>query len=134
MLKLCKWFGDFVTSDNDVDELFYITDLLDFATWTEKKLNGLHALSLTADDLQLLKDCIKAQSKDKQRYLRYVANTPFNRRTATGVFNELQRRKGAKTIHGGHVQRDCIRYIRTGLKTGQHSELLISLVNAFTKC
>lgn len=108
--------------------------MLDFATWTERELNGLHALELTADDLQLLKDCIKAQSKDKQRYLRYVAYSPLNRRTATGAFNELQRRKGAKAIDGRNVQRDCIRYIRAGLKTGQHSDLLISLVDMFTKC
>ena len=95
--------------------------------------HGYNATSLTQDDLELLKDCIKAQSKDKQRYLRYVANSPLNRRTATGAFNELQRRKGAKFIDGRNVQRDCIRYIRAGLKTGRHSELLISLVNTFTK-
>lgn len=106
--------------------------MLDFVKWTEKELNGLHALTLTADDLQLLKDCIKAQSKEKQRYLRYVANSPLCRRSATGMFNESQRRKGAKPIHGAHVQRDCIRYIRAGLKTGEHSELLVSLVNMFT--
>ena len=121
-----------MTSDNDADELFYITDMLDFARWTEKELNGLHALSLTADDLQLLKDCIKAQSKDKQRYLRYVANNPLCRKSATAEFNNAQRHKGAKIVDAWTLQRACIRYIRAGLKTGQHSELLISLVNTFT--
>lgn len=43
-----------MTSDNDVDELFYITDLLDFATWTEKELNGLHAMYLTQDELNVI--------------------------------------------------------------------------------
>lgn len=122
-----------LTADNNTDELLYITDMVDFIQWTEKELNGLHALSLTADDLQLLKDCIKAQSKEKQRYLRYVAYSPLCRRTATGAFNETQRRKGAKAIDGRNVQRDCIRYIRAGLKTGQHSDLLISIVESFTK-
>lgn len=107
--------------------------MLDFAKWTENELNGLHALSLTADDLQLLKDCIKAQSKDKQRYLRYVANSPLCRKSATAEFNTAQRYKGYKIIDGAHVQRDCIRYIRAGLKTGQHSDLLISVVESFTK-
>jgi len=120
-----------LTADSNTDEMVYITDMLDFAKWTESELNGLHALSLTSDDLQLLKDCIKAQSKDKQRYLRYVANSPLDRRTATGVFNNAQRRKNAKIIRGANVQRDCIRYIRAGLKTGDHSQLLINLVNAF---
>lgn len=122
-----------MTSDNDVDELFYITDLLDFAKWTEKELNGLHAMELTQDDLQLLKDCIKAQNKDKQRYLSYIANTPLSREAATGVFNTECRRHNKKIIRGYNVQRDCIRYIRAGLKTGQHSELLITIVNTFTK-
>lgn len=122
-----------LTADSTADELFYITDMIDFIQWTEKELNDLHALTLTADDLQLLRDCIKAQSKDKQRYLRYVANSPLCRRTATGAFNEAQRRKGAKAIDGRNVQRDCIRYIRTGLKTGRHSDLLISIVESFTK-
>lgn len=122
-----------LTADSTADELFYITDMIDFIQWTEKELNDLHALTLTADDLQLLKDCIKAQSKDKQRYLCYVANSPLCRRTATGAFNETQRRKGAKAIDGRNVQRDCIRYIRAGLKTGQHSDLLISIVESFTK-
>lgn len=122
-----------LTADNNTDELLYITDMVDFIRWTEKELNGLHALSLTADDLQLLKDCIKAQSKEKQRYLRYVAYSPLCRRTATGAFNETQRRKGAKTIDGRNIQRDCIRYIRARLKTGQHSDLLISIVESFTK-
>lgn len=122
-----------LTADSNTDELLYITDMVDFIQWTEKELNGLHALSLTADDLQLLKDCIKAQSKEKQRYLRYVAYSPLCRRTATGAFNETQRRKGAKAIDGRNVQRDCIRYIRAGLKTGQHSDLLISIVESFTK-
>ena len=120
-----------LTADSNTDEMVYITDMLDFAKWTESELNGLHALSLTSDDLQLLKDCIKAQSKDKQRYLRYVANSPLDRRTATGAFNNAQRRKNAKIIRGANVQRDCIRYIRAGLKTGEHSQLLINLVNAF---
>lgn len=122
-----------LTADNNTDELFYITDMLDFVKWTENELNDLHALTLTADDLQLLYDCIKAQSKDKQRYLRCVANSPLCRKSATTEFNNSQRRKGAKAIHGAHVQRDCIRYIRAGLKTGQHSQLLIDLVNTFTK-
>lgn len=122
-----------LTADSAADELFYITDMIDFIQWTEKELNDLHALTLTADDLQLLKDCIRAQSKEKQRYLCYVANSPLCRRTATGAFNETQRRKGAKAIDGRNVQRDCIRYIRTGLKTGQHSDLLISIVESFTK-
>lgn len=122
-----------LTADNNTDELFYITDMLDFVKWTENELNDLHALTLTADDLQLLKDCIKAQSKEKQRYLRYIANSPLCRKTATTEFNSSQRRKGAKAIHGAHVQRDCIRYIRAGLKTGEHSQLLIELVNTFTK-
>lgn len=108
--------------------------MLDFVKWTEKELNGLHALTLTADDLQLLKDCIKAQSKDKQRYLRYVANSPLCRKSATAEFNNAQRNKGAKIVDAWTLQRACIRYIRAGLKTGQHSELLISLVNTFTKC
>ena len=107
--------------------------MLDFATWTERELNGLHALTLTADDLQLLKDCIKAQSKDKQRYLRYVAYSPLSRESATGAFNTECRRRDKKIIRGYNVQRDCIRYIRAGLKTGQHSQLLIDLVNTFTK-
>ena len=120
-----------LTADSNADEMVYITDMLDFVKWTESELNGLHALSLTSDDLQLLKDCIKAQSKDKQRYLRYVANSPLCRKSATAEFNNAQRRKNAKTIHGAHMQRDCIRYIRAGLKTGEHSQLLINLVNAF---
>lgn len=120
-----------LTADSNTDEMIYITDMLDFAKWTESELNGLHALSLTSDDLQLLKDCIKAQSKEKQRYLRYVAYSPLCRRTATGAFNEMQRRKGTKAIDGAHMQRDCIRYIRAGLKTGEHSQLLINLVNEF---
>ena len=123
-----------MTPDNDADELFYITDMLDFAKWTEKELNGLHALSLTADDLQLLKDCIKAQSKDKQRYLRYVANSPLCRKSATAEFNNAQRHKGYKIIDGSHLQRDCIRYIRAGLKVGEHSDLLITLVDMFINC
>lgn len=122
-----------LTADSNTDELLYITDMLDFITWTEKELNGLHALTLTVDDLQLLKNCIKAQSKEKQRYLHYVANSPLCRRSATGAFNELQRRKGAKAIDGRNVQRDCIRYIRAGLKTGQHSDLLLSVIESFTK-
>ena len=121
-----------LTADSTADELFYITDMLDFVKWTENELNGLHALSLTADDLQLLKDCIKAQSKDKQRYLRYVANSPLCRKSATAEFNNAQRHKGYKIIDGAHLQRDCIRYIRAGLKTGEHSELLIAFVNMFT--
>lgn len=122
-----------LTADSTADELFYITDIIDFVQWTERELNDLHALTLTADDLQLLKNCIKAQSKEKQRYLRYVANSPLCRKSATTEFNSSQRRKGAKAIHGAHVQRDCIRYIRAGLKTGEHSQLLIELVNTFTK-
>lgn len=106
--------------------------MADFAKWTENELNDLHALTLTADDLQLLKDCIKAQSKDKQRYLRYVANSPLSRESATGAFNTECRRRDKKIIRGYNVQRDCIRYIRAGLKTGEHSELLVSLVNMFT--
>lgn len=120
-----------LTADSNTDEMVYITDMLDFAKWTESELNGLHALSLTSDDLQLLKDCIKAQSKDKQKYLRYVANSPLCRKSATAEFNNAQRRKNAKTIDAWTLQRVCIRYIRAGLKTGEHSQLLINLVNAF---
>lgn len=122
-----------LTADNNTDELFYITDMLDFLKWTENELNDLHALTLTADDLQLLKDCIKAQSKEKQRYLRYVANSPLCRKTATAEYNKAQRRKNAKPVDAWTLQRVCIRYIRAGLKTGQHSQLLIDLVNTFTK-
>lgn len=122
-----------LTADNNTDELFYITDMLDFAKWTENELNNLHALTLTADDLQLLYDCIKAQSKEKQRYLHYIANSPLSRESATGIFNTECRRRGKKIIRGYNVQRDCIRYIRAGLKTGQHSQILIDLVNTFTK-
>lgn len=122
-----------LTADSTADELFYITDMIDFVQWTEKELNDLHALTLTADDLQLLKDCIKAQSKEKQRYLRYIANSPLSREAATGIFNTECRRRGKKIIRGYNVQRDCIRYIRAGLKTGQHSQILIDLVNTFTK-
>ena len=122
-----------LTADNNTDELFYITDMLDFVKWTENELNDLHALTLTADDLQLLKDCIKAQSKEKQRYLRYVANSPLCRKTATAEYNKAQRRKNAKPVDAWTLQRVCIRYIRAGLKTGQHSQLLIDLVNTFTK-
>lgn len=122
-----------LTADSTADELFYITDMIDFIQWTEKELNDLHALTLTADDLQLLKDCIKAQSKEKQRYLRYVANSPLCRKTATAEYNKAQRRKNAKPVDAWTLQRVCIRYIRAGLKTGQHSQLLIDLVNTFTK-
>ncbi len=122
-----------LTADSTADELFYITDIIDFIQWTEKELNDLHALTLTADDLQLLKDCIKAQSKEKQRYLRYVANSPLCRKTATAEYNKAQRRKNAKPVDAWTLQRVCIRYIRAGLKTGQHSQLLIDLVNTFTK-
>lgn len=122
-----------LTADSDADEMVYITDMLDFMKWTENEINDLHALHLTVDDLQLLYDCIKAQSKDKQRYLRYVANSPLSRESATGIFNTECRRRGKKIIRGYNVQRDCIRYIRAGLRTGQHSQLLIDLVNTFTK-
>ncbi len=118
-------------ADGSNEEMLYITDLLDFVKWTEKELNGLHAESLTADDLQLLKDCYNAQSKEKQRYLSYIAYSPLCRKSATAEFNNAQRRKGKKAIDAWTLQRVCIRYLRAGLKSGKHSNLLITLVNSF---
>ena len=42
-----------LTADSNTDEMIYITDMLDFAKWTESELNGLHALSLTSDAAQV---------------------------------------------------------------------------------
>ena len=118
-----------MTPDNDVDELFYITDLLDFVKWTENELNDLHAMHLTVDDIKAINKCFNKLTKDKQRYLCYIANSPLCRKSATADYNRRQRVQGKKSIDGMHLQHDLIIQIQRELNkdNGQHSTLLIEL-------
>lgn len=118
-----------LTADSTADELFYITDMLDFARWSEKELNGLHAMHLTTDDIKTITKCFNKLTKDKQRYLRFVMDSPLCRKSATAEYNRRQRVQGKKTIDGMHLQHDLIVQIQRELNKdgGIHSTLLIEL-------
>jgi len=118
-----------LTADSDTDEMVYITDMLDFVKWTENELNGLHALHLTIDDIKVINKCFDKLTKDKQRYLRYIANSPLCRKSATAEFNRHQKVQGKKSIDGMHLQHDFIIQIQKELNkdNGTHSTLLIEL-------
>ena len=118
-----------LTADSDVDELLYITDFADFMQWTEKELNDLHAMHLTTDDIKTITKCFNKLTKDKQRYLRFVMDSPLCRKSATAEYNRRQRVQGKKTIDGMHLQHDLIVQIQRELNKdgGIHSALLIEL-------
>lgn len=118
-----------LTADSTADELFYITDMLDFARWSEKELNGLHAMHLTTDDIKTITKCFNKLTKDKQHYLRFVMNSPLCRKSATAEYNRRQRVQGKKTIDGMHLQHNLIVQIQRELNKdgGIHSTLLIEL-------
>ena len=113
---------------NDVNSYhrFMHDNLFDHINIPEENINFLNG---NAENLE--EECKAYEERIKKSGGIDVANSPLDRRTATGAFNNAQRRKNAKIIRGANVQRDCIRYIRAGLKTGEHSQLLINLVNAF---
>lgn len=90
-----------LTADSDTDELFYITDMLDFAKWTENELNHLHALTLTQSELNIINIVFDEKlTKKELAFLTYHINHPCNsRRQNAYVFNKQLREKSKRELN-----------------------------------
>lgn len=90
-----------LTADSTADELFYITDMSDFARWTEKELNDLHAMHLTQNELNIINIVFSEKlTKKELAFLTYHINHPCNnRRQNAYAFNKQLREKSEKELN-----------------------------------
>lgn len=79
-----------LTADSDVDELLYITDFTDFIQWTEKELNGLHALHLTQDEIKVINLVFNEKlTKREYTFVQYCYKHPCEtRKNNARTFNK----------------------------------------------
>lgn len=90
-----------LTADSNTDEMVYITDMSDFAKWTESELNDLHALSLTQNELNIINMVFNEKLTKKEfAFLTYHINHPCNnRRQNAYAFNKQLREKNERELN-----------------------------------
>lgn len=119
-----------LTADSNTDELLYITDMIDFVMWTEKELNGLHAMHLTQDEINVINLVFSEKLSEREySFIQYCYKHPCEtRKNNARTFN---REKGGTPFNSYNLFELKLKPAlkkelkRQGIKRG----LLIDLLN-----